>query len=468
MGYYKNPLIGWFLKNKMKKVTAFFIITLFLYFLFYKSFIHKKSFGCKRPDCTSTICTGEGCLGSGCEGNNCKAGDCIGEECEAGNCKGIGCRAGDCYGKDCIPGVCFDPTCSSKDKKKDICIPFCKNGNAYNLPIGGLYKLSKNFPENTLLNPQYCNVKKPAYILKDNKHIWNYKIDSVNLDYGGVKKSEDIANPEDLQLGKTYVLSDDNTFISTYPNIKKKYNCTWCTYLKDNEICSSYKPYLNPITNEYTWYSDDWKCATLKSDGKPNTCKKSNDSMKLINVTSVKHKINLIMNTNEILPKKNFEIDNILGEMLTFQCKNDTCTQHINLKNTLTNLDGTKISCLRRSYLVKPGFINGKSTFIVIGFNKFNLNSREEIEYLNNYTNSKKTFRDHHVWMYDGTIGNTQNYKCYWCEEKVSIENQALPRKSNGTLDTCFYSNDYNHYMYQLSDSNKNIYLKCFKCEKEV
>ena len=84
------------------------------------------------------------------------------------------------------------------------------------------------------------------------------------------------------------------------------------------------------------------------------------------------------------------------------------------------------------------------------------------------YKYSKKTFRDHHVWIYDGTVGNTQNYKCYWCEKTISIENQALPRKSNGVLDTCFHSNDYNHYMYQLSDSNKNIYLKCFKCDKEV
>lgn len=473
MGFYENPLIGWFLKKRIKKIIIFIIISLFLYFLFYKNHTHTKSSGCKRPDCISSICTGMECIASGCNGDNCKGGDCIGEECEAGSCKGVGCRAGDCYGKDCIPGICIDPNCSSKDAGKNICIPFCKYGTAYNLPVGGLYKYTNQLPNNTLLNPSYCKTKKPGYILKDDKHLWNYKIDTINFDFSGTKTPEDIANPDDLQAGKTYILSNDTTFTSTYPNIEKKYNCTWCTHMKDNEICASYKPYLNPIKNEYTWYPDNWKCETLKDNGKPDTCKKSNDNMKLVRVASVKYKINLIKNSNKTLAQQNFEIENILGEMLTFQCKKDTCTQHINLRNNLTNLDGSLIPCTRRSYIIKPVTINNTSLTIqpqykINGFNKYILNSPEEKLYLSNYINSKKTFRDHHVWVYENTIENTQNYRCHWCKQVVSIENQALPRKSNGILDTCFHSNDYNHYMYQVADDNKNIYLKCLKCDKEV
>jgi hypothetical protein len=171
MGFYENPLMGWFLKKRIKKIIIFIIITLLFYFLFYKNYTHDKSSGCKRPDCNSTICTGKECIASGCKGDNCKAGDCIGEECEAGSCKGVGCRAGDCYGKDCIPGICIDPNCSSKDKRKNICIPFCKHGTAHNLPIGGLYKYTNYLPNNTLLNPSYCKKKKLEYILKDNKHL---------------------------------------------------------------------------------------------------------------------------------------------------------------------------------------------------------------------------------------------------------------------------------------------------------
>jgi len=468
MGYYENPLIGWFMKKRIKKIIAFFVITLFLYLLLYKFHTHEESFGCSRPDCESTKCTGSNCIASGCNGDNCKAGDCIGEECEAGSCKGVGCRAGDCYGKDCIPGMCIDPECSSKDAKKNLCIPFCRNGTANNIPRGKLYNYTKKFPKNTLINPEYCKNSKLAYILKDNKYLWNYGVDTIYFDYSGAKTPEELANPSDLQAGKTFVLSDDSKFVSTQPNIEKLYNCNWCTKLKDNEICSTYKPYVNPIKKEYTWHPDDWKCETLKSDGKPDTCKKDNSSMKLVNVSSVEHQIKLIDNMNIPNSQKSFKIDEIKGEMLTYQCKENRCSQHINLKNILTNLDGSIVPCQRRSYMIKGVKLNNMTQYAVTGFNKFERGSPEEIAYMKNYETIKKTYRDHHVWVYSKTIDSTQYYKCHWCDKTVEAKNQAIPRKTNGSLEPCFYSNDYNHYMYQMSDSNKDVYLKCFKCEKEV
>lgn len=468
MGFYKNPLIGWFLSKRLKFILVLFVITMCLYILFYRNFTHEISYGCKHPNCDSTRCTGNKCKASGCFGNNCKAGDCFGEECEAGACQGVGCRAGDCYGKDCVPGLCADPECSSKDAEENKCIPFCKNGNAYNLPFSKIYSYTSKLPRNSILNPDFCNNAKPTYIMKDKKHIWNFMVDFVNFDNVKSKTPEELANPDDLQDGKRFIM-EDQEFINTTPNILKKYNCTWCSKMKGNEICASYKPYLNPVRSEYSWHPDNWTCETLDNDGNNDYCKTTNDSMNLVNVLSVKHKINLINNSARSLAEKNFDIESIIGEMLTFQCKNGkTCTQHINLKNNLTDYFGNIIPCTRRAYMIRKLNINNVLQYKPIAFRTFKKGSFEQQEYIYNNAQEKSTFRDNHLWTYNSSVNGKQFYECYWCKKVLVIENYLLPRKSNGDLESCFYSNDFNHYMYQHVDENKNVYLKCLKCKKEV
>ena len=466
MGFYDNPFIGWFVGKKLKRIFVIFIIILVIYLIYYKEAVPKISYGCNYPNCESTYCTGEKCNASGCYGDNCKGGDCYGESCQAGGCEGTGCRAGNCYGKDCKPGICADPECDLDD---ETCIPFCKNGNAFNINRNKIYNYTSKLPNNSIVNPNYCNNKKSTFILKDNKHIWNYSVDLVNFHNVDPKTPEEIANPNDIQDGKRFILSGDNEFLNTQPNINKKYNCTWCTNMKNKEICASYKPYLNPVTNEFSWHPEDWKCATLDKDGKDDFCKKSNDDMKLINVKSVQYQINLINSKNETLASKNLKIDDIKGEILTFQCKGKkTCTQHINLKNDLTKLNGKIEPCLRRAYLMKKININGLNQYKSTFFTTFIKDSYDQQVFLYNFNNQKKTFRDHHLWIYSYSKNNNQFYTCYWCKKILIINNQALPKKNNGNVDTCFYSYDENHYMYQKVDENKNIYLKCFKCNKEV
>lgn len=469
MGYYRNPLIGWFLKKKLKLIFFLFTFTFILYILIFKPYIHKISYGCNRPDCNSTECTGEECNASGCYGDNCKGGDCYGEECRAGDCQGVGCRAGDCFGKDCIPGKCIDPECSKFDADKGICKPFCKDGNAYDLPSNNFYNLTNKFPEDSILNPNYCKLSKPAYILKNKKYIWNYMIDYANFEFSGKKTPEEIENPEPLQDGKRFILSDDINFISTYPLIQKKYNCNWCTKMKNNEICATYKPYKNEITGDYSWHPDEWKCDTLNQEGRKDGCKTKNDDMKLIKVESVDFQINKINYSKKSIAEKNYEIDDILGEMLYYQCKNNKiCKQHINLKKKLYLYNGKSSPCLRRAYLGEKKKINNLFEYVISNFESFQIDSYEQELFLYNNYNKKRTFRDHHVWIYDSTSNNNQIYRCYWCEQYLVIQNQALPIKADGSLNNCYYSNDYNHNMYQKVDENKNVYLKCLKCNKEA
>lgn len=466
MGFYENPLIGWFVKKKLKRIFIVFVIITILYLIYFKEAVPKISYGCNYPNCESTHCTGEKCFASGCYGDNCKGGDCYGESCEAGGCQGTGCRAGDCYGKDCVPGKCSDPECSSKD---ETCKPFCKDGQAFNLPIGKFYKYTSKLPNNSIINPNYCNNKKSTYILKDNKHIWNYSVDKVNFHFAKSKTPEEIAYPDDLQDGKRFVLAGDDQFLNTYPDIYKKYNCTWCTKMKDNEICASYKPYLNPVTNEFTWNPDDWRCATLDDEGKDDGCRKSNDDMNLINVNSVQYQINIINSSSSSIAKKNYEIDNIIGEILTYQCKGKkTCTQHINLRNNLTDFKGQIVPCQRRAYIMQKFNIGGINQYEPTLFQIFNKDSYEQQVFIYNYNNQKKTFRDHHIWIYSYSQDNNQFYTCHWCKKILVINNQALPKRMDGQVDTCYYSYDFNHYLYQKVDDNKNVFLKCLKCGKEV
>ena len=97
---------------------------------------------------------------------------------------------------------------------------------------------------------------------------------------------------------------------------------------------------------------------------------------------------------------------------------------------------------------------------------EFKKKSLELDEYLLNNSNTPKTFRDHHLFVYNTTVNNTQIYQCYWCNVSVKVQYDALPRKNNLELDKCLNSNDYIHYMYYQIDKNKNVYMTCLKCNK--
>ena len=68
MSYYENPLIGWYLKQRLKKVFAILLLCIFIYFIFFYGHTHKISYGCRRNDCESSACTGYKCRASGCGG----------------------------------------------------------------------------------------------------------------------------------------------------------------------------------------------------------------------------------------------------------------------------------------------------------------------------------------------------------------------------------------------------------------
>ena len=58
MSFYKNPVIGWFLKKRLKKIFAMLVLTLIFYYLYFNTFKHLETSGCRRPDCTALPCTG--------------------------------------------------------------------------------------------------------------------------------------------------------------------------------------------------------------------------------------------------------------------------------------------------------------------------------------------------------------------------------------------------------------------------
>ena len=482
MSYYENPLIGWYLKQRLKKVFAILLLCIFIYFIFFYGHTHKISYGCRRNDCESSACTGYKCRASGCGGSstvNCKGGDCIGEACEAGDCKGVGCRAGDCYGLDCVPGECIDPTCEGERLLKNQCTPFCKHGKAYSIPKNKLYNYTSYLPKNTLLNPDFCSPKKRTNHLTNGKSVHNFKVDYINLYTSGEKKYEDVKYKDSVQQGKTYTITSDIDFISTTPNIYKNGNCEWCANFKNVRIASDFKPYHDLINEKVTWVKKSTLTNPLYSEtndstnarkGKEQECSsgKTHEMITLYS-HSVDYQIKSINLNNNPLYMKKWMIDQIEGEKLETFCTN--CNKkwydYLDIVSHPTNLDGTIIPCVVRSYEIEPIIKNYQTVnHKVTGFKQFVKDSPEFINYLDKSVNVKKTFRDHHLWKYVQTIGNTQIYECEWCKIQNTVTYESLPRNRNMNLLPCI-GRDSNHYMYYGIDNNKTVFQKCLKCDRK-
>ena len=481
MTFYENPLFGWYLKKRLKKVIAILVLCIFIYFIFIYSHTHEVSYGCRRNDCESTKCTGYKCRASGCDATNCKGGDCIGENCEAGDCKGVGCRAGDCYGLNCVPGECIDPECQGERLLKEKCTPFCKNGKGYSIPRSILYPYLKKLPKNTLLNPDYCSYKKRTNHITNGKKIHNFNIDYINLYTTGQKKFEDVKYANSIQDGRTFILTSDINFISTTPDVYKNNNCEWSTQFKNQEIVSDFKPLNDEINQKTTWikksdisvpiYTETNK-GKNENKGKEQECRsgKTHEMMPLSNNSVLNQIKSINMNRSNPIFMKNWLIDMIQGEKLETMCKN--CNKlwydYLDVTSHPTKMDGSLLPCTVRSYEIYPIKKNREIVSHEIkSFKQLNKLSPEYQDFLNNSVNIKKTFRDHHIWIYKETIGNNQIYYCHWCKQQASVAYNSLPRDDKMTLLSCMAYNDYNHYMYDMIDNNKTIYQKCLKCEKK-
>ena len=51
MSFYKNPIIGWYVKKRIKNIILLLLLTFILFYLFLSNYSYKTSYGCKRPDC---------------------------------------------------------------------------------------------------------------------------------------------------------------------------------------------------------------------------------------------------------------------------------------------------------------------------------------------------------------------------------------------------------------------------------
>jgi len=476
MTFYENPMIGWFLKKKIKKIIVVFILSLFIYLLFFRHFNHSISYGCLTPNCYATPCTGYDCRASACQANNCKGGDCIGENCEAGDCKGVGCRAGDCYGIYCTPGDCIDPECQGERKLKNQCTPFCSKGKSYSIPRSILYPYTKKLPKNSFLNPDYCNYNKRSNIFTSDRYINNFKVDYINLYTSGNVKYEDYKYPENLQTGKTYILTNDLNFIDTTPNVYKNDKCEWATKFKEIQINSDFMPFYNIKKQDTTWKFKSYLAEPFDDSGEVSSCEPSKThEMKVYMIYSVINQINQINSKQISQFNKNFEIDEIYGEKINTKCNfcNKNGYQYLDITSHPTNMDNSIIPCLIRSYNLEPikkswGEVYGHK---VSGFQKFAKFSEEYNKFILDNVNKLNTFRDHHLWTYTTTIGNEQIYSCYWCRQQVRVKYLSLPRYRNRNndlvLSNCSTTNDNNHYMYDLIDNNNTVYQKCLKCEKK-
>ena len=470
MSFYKNPIIGWYVKKRIKNIILLLLLTFILFYLFLSNYSYKTSYGCKRPDCYSTPCTGYKCRASGCVGNNCKAGDCYGESCEAGDCKGIGCRAGDCYGLNCIPGKAIDPTCESDKKLRGTCNTFAFHGKAYNLPSGSLYPVVKYLPKNSLFNPDYCSDKKKTNIFTNSKYIYNFNVDYINLFTSGLKKLEDVKYKDNIsQTGKSFIINNDLFFTYSIPNVYKSNNCEWCTDFKNKKIISDYKPHYN--NDQIEWIPKNKLANPITSEGKEDVCNYNNEhNMKILNNQSVISQINYIKSNNSESYLQNFLIDDIKGEIINTICTNCSKTniQYLDISTHPTDFKNEISPCIIRNYELEQitdnfgEVINHKP----INFTLFKKKSLEFDDYLLNNSNTLKTFKEHHLFVYKNTINNTQIYQCYWCNVSVKVDYDNLPRKQNMELDSCITANDYNHYMYYQIDKNKNVYMTCLKCNK--
>lgn len=474
MTFYKNPIIGWFLKKKLKTIFAMSAITIIIYFLFFNKYTYITGSGCTHPDCYGIPCTGYSCRASACRGNNCKGSDCIGEDCEAGDCKGIGCRAGDCYGMNCEPGKCIDSSCQGERKLTNKCTPFCRHGRAYSIPRNPtVYPFIKYLPKNSTLNPDYCSYKKRTNIFTSDKYIHNFKVDEINLFTSGPTKYENVKYKDGLQTGKTYKNTEDINFISSTPDVYKNYNCEWTTQFKNTEITSDFMPYYNNKISETEWKFKHYLAVPMDDKGKELNCSpKNTHDMSIIRSMSVINQIKLINNKNMSSSLKNYSIDQIEGEEIITLCKNcnKNSYQYLDVQSHPTYTDGKLKSCLIRCYELNQITKNNEIiNHTIKNYKSFVKFSPEYYSYIEKNVNVLKTFNDHHIWKYINTIGNNQIYACHFCNEQVQVQYKSLPRKSeyDTTLLSCINNNDFNHYMHDLIDNNNTIYQKCLKCQKK-
>ena len=471
MSFYRNPVIGWFLKKRILKILIVFIISVGVSFLLFYNFTHKESYGCLRPDCYSTPCTGPKCRASACRGNNCKGGDCYGEGCEAGDCEGIGCRAGNCYGLYCKPGRAIDPTCNGVRKIENKCIPFAKHGDAFSLPVSTGYQILKYLPKDTFFNPNYCTKDKFTFYF-DSDRMHNFKVNYINLYTSGYVKFEDWQVKDPLQTGKSFVLTNDTKFINSIPNIFKGSNCEWNTQFKNVMIKADFKPYFNNIKDEYFWIKKNILPPPLEVDGNEAKCStgKSHEMKILINY-SVLYQINLIKKNNIPEYLKNYQIDLIYGEKIISQCENcgKKNTSYLDIDSHPVDLNSKIKPCLTRVYEVVTKYDDTQQpkAHDPINFKIFDKNTVEFKNYQFQSIEKLKTYKEHHLWVYNNTEGNTQIYKCYWCGIVTKVNNDSLPRKNNLELDYCRNVNDFNHYMYFKLDNNKTVFQRCLKCNKK-
>jgi len=174
--------------------------------------------GCQGNYCTSSNCFGKNCTTTKCTGFRCFAGDCTGENCKAGDCYGRKCKAGDCYGHNCKPGICFDPNCDPKTcpqiNKR------CRDGKVYKINRPFYYGFTQDFINGTYLNPPLCD----DITVKDlyNGEADSFGLHTVNL-YG--KGSYTYPQIVDPSLKNVTNIDDNDIVISSYPMIKKNFNC---------------------------------------------------------------------------------------------------------------------------------------------------------------------------------------------------------------------------------------------------
>jgi hypothetical protein len=176
---------------------------------------------------------------------------------------------------------------------------------------------------------------------------------------------------------------------------------------------------------------------------------------------------------DKILPCKNrcYELEEIIliiemKNSIKYYIKKDNNKLEISKEIfDLLSINNFKMDISKPYYELKAYDINN--------FKLFNeLNSYNNYLYKN--YNKLKTIKNNHLFIYKKTLkNNNQIYKCYWCNIETEVNNDSLPRqknningKENGLLKECFKKNNYNHYMYDLIDNNKNVYQKCLKCNK--
>ena len=300
----------------------------------------------------------------------------------------------------------------------------------------------------------------------------NFKVNYINLYTSGYVKFEDWQVKDPLQTGKSFVLTNDTKFINSIPNVFKGSNCEWNTQFKNVTIKADFKPYFNNIKDEYFWIKKNILPPPLEVDGNEAKCStgKSHEMKNLINY-SVLYQINLIKKNNIPEYLKNYQIDLIHGEKIISQCENcgKKNTSYLDIDSHPVDLNSKIKPCLTRVYEVVTKYDDTQQpkAHNPINFQIFDKNTVEFENYQFQSIEKLKTYKEHHLWVYNNTEGNTQIYKCYWCGIVTKVNNDSLPRKNNLELDYCRNVNDFNHYMYFKLDNNKTVFQRCLKCNKK-